>query len=163
MWFPLTSGNGNVVLRGGSFNNGNIAGLFNLGSNDPVTISAENGFRCVYRPNAVPVSKSFTIDNLGMDTESLITLKYGDVNEDVATSCSVSNLLNVTETTACSCTSGICSVGVTGDFNYIGAANFDYTVSDIDGESNISTVDFNISTKCPSGYITVDGLSLIHI
>lgn len=67
------------------------------------------------------------------DTSSLITLLYTDPDSDLATSCSISNLdSNLTMTSACTCASGICRVGVQGISNYFNASTFtffDYTVT----------------------------------
>ena len=69
-------------------------------------------------------------DTLSEDTETILTLGYSDVEGDLATSCSASNLSNVFISTACSCDGvGVCSVGITGDSNYFGAASFDFTVT----------------------------------
>ncbi len=54
--------------------------------------------------------------------------------------------MNVTETTGCSYDgSGVCTVGVTGLLNYTGAANFDFTISDIDGVSELATANITIN------------------
>ncbi|MBT4761339.1 MAG: tandem-95 repeat protein [Bdellovibrionaceae bacterium] len=76
-----------------------------------------------------PVASDISPASFNEDTESVITLNYADADSDAATVCSVSGLTNISESTACSCTAGTCTVGVTGTTNYFGAASFDYTVT----------------------------------
>ena len=76
-----------------------------------------------------PVVSDFTIASFNENTQQIVTLNYTDVESDAATTCSVSNLTNLTETQTCACASGVCTVGVTGVLNYIGAASFNFTVS----------------------------------
>src|SRR5690606_5888466 len=86
-----------------------------------LTISAVNDAPVVYDIGP------FAFDE---DTASgAITLSYTDADNDLATSCAISNLSNVTVTTLCACAAGVCTVGVTGTSNYNGAASFDYTVT----------------------------------
>lgn len=66
---------------------------------------------------------------LAEESEGIITLSYSDADGDLATSCSVSHLNQIIETTSCSCVLGVCTVGVTGTLNYSGAASFSYTVT----------------------------------
>ena len=70
------------------------------------------------------------------DREEFIQLSYSDVEWDLATSCSVTELTNVTESTACSCSSGVCKVGITGTSTHLGSASFKYTVTTTDRISN---------------------------
>jgi hypothetical protein len=85
-----------------------------------------------------PVGANFSPSAFNEDTEApAITLQYSDVENDVATSCAISSLTNVTETTACSCTSGVCTVKVTGTSNYYGAASFNFTVT-ANGKTSIA-------------------------
>lgn len=78
------------------------------------------------------------------DTEQSITLTYADVDNEDAVSCSVSSLTNVTNPTACSCTSGVCTVGILACSNCNdsvgGPFTFDYQVNDGTGNSTASTV-----------------------
>lgn len=112
--------------------------------------------------DAAPTVSGVTGVGLTEDTSSLITLAYSDVDGDLATSCSISNLdTNLTLTSACSCSSGVCRVGVQGLTNYNNASTFtffDYTVT-ANGQTSStasvtgtvaavndipSTVDFNV-------------------
>ncbi|MFT6632496.1 MAG: hypothetical protein ACJAS4_002460 [Bacteriovoracaceae bacterium] len=104
---------------------------------------------------ASPVVTAFAAPAGMEDLPHLITLNYSDPKNRLATSCYVSNLSNITETTACSCTiSGTCTVGVTGLPDYNGSASFKYTVL-VDGTtSNSATVNFTLIPVDDPYYIT---------
>ena len=73
--------------------------------------------------NDAPVANDITPASFLENTQSVITLSYSDVDgANNATSCTPSNLSNVTVTQACACAAGVCTVGVTGTLNYNGAA-----------------------------------------
>jgi len=92
-----------------------------------------------------PVSSNINPPALTEDIQATITLGYTDVDGDLATSCSVSNFSNVTETNTCSCTvAGVCTVGITGTGDYFGVASFDYIVIANSFASNISTASFTV-------------------
>lgn len=93
-----------------------------------------------------PVSTNITPPSFAENTESIITLDYTDPENDLATSCAVSSLTNITETTPCSCdASGVCTVGVTGNTNFDGPGSFDFTVTANSTQSNTSTANFTIT------------------
>jgi surface protein len=75
-----------------------------------------------------PVAQNIGPIAFNEDTEQMINLVYSDVEGDLATSCTLDNLNNITETTPCSCVAGSCSVGVTGLSDYNGTASFTYQV-----------------------------------
>lgn len=75
-----------------------------------------------------PVALNITPAAFNEDIQSNITLSYTDIDGDMATNCAIANLVNITQTGACSCAAGVCTVSVTGVANYFGAASFDYTV-----------------------------------
>ncbi len=108
-----------------------------------------------------PLVANSTPANGSEDTESIITLSYTDSDSDLATSCSVSNLSNITVSTPCICDgSGVCTVGVTGTSGYFGAASFDYTVTANSAISNTATISYTIDSvmlSCPTGFVAVDG------
>lgn len=79
------------------------------------------------------------------DTQSIITLPYTDIDSDLANSCTVTNLNKVSITQACSCTGGVCTVGVTGLSNYYGSASFYYTVTANTKVSNSSIANLTIA------------------
>ncbi|HXH31251.1 MAG TPA: tandem-95 repeat protein [Bacteriovoracaceae bacterium] len=80
--------------------------------------------------NDAPVAAAISPAAFNEDTQQIITLSYSDVDSDLATSCTPSNLSNITVTQACACAAGTCTVGVTGSpLNFNGAASFDYTVT----------------------------------
>jgi hypothetical protein len=80
--------------------------------------------------NDAPIANNLTPASFNEDTQSIISLTYTDPEGDLATTCSLSSLSNVTETQSCSCDgSGVCTVGVTGTAHYNGSASFNYTVT----------------------------------
>ncbi len=76
-----------------------------------------------------PVATNLIPTSFDEDTEEMVTLVYNDADGDLGVSCAISSLVNVTETTSCSCSLGTCTVGVTGTLNYNGSASFNYTVT----------------------------------
>ena len=92
-----------------------------------------------------PVTTPITPAHFNEDTESLIVLPYTDGELDPATSCSVSTLQHVTETKACSCAAGVCSVGVTGTSNYNGSGSFQFRVLSLGQSSNDSTATLTLN------------------
>jgi hypothetical protein len=92
-----------------------------------------------------PVSSDITPASFNEDTQSIINLVYSDSEGDAASSCALTNLTNVTITQNCSCSSGVCTVGVTGIANYFGSAGFDYSVSANGKTSNQSHATLTIA------------------
>ncbi|MFT6633400.1 MAG: sulfatase activating formylglycine-generating enzyme [Bacteriovoracaceae bacterium] len=92
-----------------------------------------------------PVSASLTPSNGYREIETIITLSYTDADSDQATGCSISGLSNLTESTACACSSGTCTVGVIGIASYTGAVSFNYTVTANSATSNQSGVNFTLN------------------
>lgn len=112
-----------------------------------------------------PISLDINPPSFNQDTQEIITLSYNDADGDNATNCSVSNLSYITETQACACSLGVCSVGVTGVGGYSGVASFDFVVTAKSVGSNISTVSLTINStsalNCPTGFVAVDGNGLL--
>ncbi len=92
--------------------------------------------------NSAPVAKNILI-TLTEDSERIISLSYTDANGDQATTCSLSNLVNVSMTSACACASGICEVKVKPLPNFNGSAGFKYTVSN-DLTSNLASATLSV-------------------
>lgn len=100
---------------------------YQVTANGQVSNSAKANF--ILNPvDDAPVANNITPPAFDKNVPSLIVLSYGDVDGDLATQCLISNPVNVTVTTPCSCTSGVCKLGVTGTTNYSGAASFEYQV-----------------------------------
>ena len=96
--------------------------------------------------NDPPVANAISPPAFAEDTQSIITLSYTDPETDLATACAVSSLTNVTETQACSCAAGVCTVGVTGTpLGYDGPASFNYTVTAATQVSNNATATLTIA------------------
>ena len=96
-----------------------------------------------------PVASNITPASIPKNQQGIITLSYTDVETDQATTCAVSGLSNVTETQACACAAGVCTVGVTGTLNYTGAATFNYTVTANGAPSNSASASFMITSTPP--------------
>lgn len=97
--------------------------------------------------NTPPVTNSFSAGTMNEDIQSgVITLSYSDADGDLATSCSISNLNNVSVTQGCVCAAGVCTLRVTGASNYHGAASFDFTVTANGSNSNASTASITINS-----------------
>lgn len=75
-----------------------------------------------------PVAQNLSV-SISEDTERLIKLNYSDDNGDLATSCTVSNLTNITLTQPCTCTLGICKIGIKSLPEYFGPASFNFNVT----------------------------------
>ena len=113
-----------------------------------INVSQVNPGAGAIEPDNSLSSTGLTLGNLHHYTESIITLSY--TGADQATSCSLSNLSHLTETTPCSCTAGVCTVGVTADsFLYTGAAGFSYTVSTPTETSNSAETSLTIAAAVP--------------
>ena len=103
--------------------------------------------------NSPPDAINITPTAFNEDNSSLIVLSYTDDENNLASSCAVSALTNITLVTPCSCTSGICSVVIAGATNYSGAgAKFNYTLTDIGGVSNsaLATLTINPVNDAPT-------------
>lgn len=112
-----------------------------------ITDSSEEEVPRIEAPHidSAPTVNNITTHTRRSQTETFITLNYTDIDTDLATSCSVSNLSNLTVTTICACNGdGICKVGVTGSIGYTGAVSFNYTVTTNSLTSNIATANFNL-------------------
>lgn len=120
---------------------------FNVISNGRTSTTGHVTFNITSRPlNTPPVSVNLTPAAFDEDIQSIITLSYSDVENDLASSCSLTNLTNISITRACSCTvGGVCTVGVTGTANYNGAASFNYTVTANASPSNSSSATLSIN------------------
>lgn len=124
------TGSNSTLMRGGNYNRPNY-GLYGvmLQSNGAFGYV---GFRCVYRPTTTagaPVLYAIGPQTAAEDVATTITLSYVDPNGDAASACTISNLVNMVVSTACTCTSGVCTVGVKSTSNYSGAGSFDYTIT----------------------------------
>lgn len=105
---------------------------------------------------AAPVAANISPASFSEDVQSIITLSYTDAENDKATSCSISALVNVSVTQACACDgAGVCTVGVTGVSDYFGAASFSYTVNAQGGVSNSATSSLVINSVNDLPVITV--------
>jgi len=105
-----------------------------------VTITIQDTFRA-------PVAPNLTLPSLNEDVPSgLITLSYSDLDDDLASECTISNLQNLSLTSGCSCTStGVCSVQVVGDPDFYGLASFDYTVTAAGELSNTASASVTVN------------------
>ena len=77
----------------------------------------------------IPVAENFSAPSFAMNSDSVITLDYEIALDNADVSCSVTNLVNIALSQECSCDSGVCSVEISGDTNYFGAASFDFSIA----------------------------------
>lgn len=92
-----------------------------------------------------PVASNITSLTINEDTQATVTLPYIDVDGDQATTCSLSALNHITVTSACSCTAGVCTAGITGTQDYNGVAGFSFNVTANSVVSNTATASFTIA------------------
>lgn len=98
---------------------------------------------------------NITVDSFNEDSQKIVTLGYEPIAGLTPESCKVSDLVSVTETQSCTCSGGVCTVGVTGTSNYFGAASFKYTI-DIQGiTSSVATASLNISNTADAPVATL--------
>ncbi len=134
-----------VGVKGNGTTTGAGGFSFNVVSNGRTSTTGRVSFNLLASlPNTAPVSSN-TTSTFNEDVQSIITLPYTDVDSDPAHACTISNLSNVTVTQACACSSGTCTVGVTGTSNYNGAGSFDFTVTANNQVSNTSSATLTIS------------------
>ncbi|MEA9355048.1 Ig-like domain-containing protein [Bacteriovorax sp. PP10] len=97
------------------------------------------------------IANNITPPDFQSRSQSIITLSYTSVDNDLATSCTLSHLSNVTVTQACSCDGlGVCNVGVTGIAANTGAGSFSYNLVAGGKTSTTGKANFNI-TAPPAG------------
>lgn len=93
-----------------------------------------------------PVSTNST-STFDEDVQSgVLTLPYTDPQNDLADSCDITDLTNVTVTEPCACVAGVCTLRVQGTADYNGAATFNYAVTANGQTSNISTATLTIES-----------------
>jgi hypothetical protein len=94
--------------------------------------------------NDPPVALDFAHPAFPENTEEIIELPYTHVCGS-AQSCELTDLDNVTESTPCGCSAGVCTVGVTG--LQAGAASFSFTVAD--GALESTPADASLAIAAP--------------
>lgn len=97
--------------------------------------------------NSAPVANDLTPPVEYQLIEKIYTLSYSDIEGDLATTCTISNLNNVVESSSCLCDgSGVCRVGITANSaaTYLGAS-FDYTVTTNGVVSNTANLTLSIN------------------
>ncbi|MDA8791646.1 BspA family leucine-rich repeat surface protein [Bacteriovoracaceae bacterium] len=149
-----SSGVCTVGVTGNSNYNGNADFDYTVTANGETSPPASASIT-VSSVDDPPVSNNITPSSFNQDTESIITLSYSDPEIDLATTCSLSGLINVSETTSCSCNgSGVCTAGVTGSPGYSGSASFNYTVTANGETSNTASSSFTIEANS-SDFISI--------
>jgi alpha-tubulin suppressor-like RCC1 family protein len=133
-----------VGVTGASNYNGSASFSYTVTANGQSSNSASASLT-INPVDDAPVASNLLPSSMTEDVQSLITLVYNDAESDFATTCSFSNLSNVSITTPCSCTLGVCSVGITGTLNYNGSASFDYTVTANGKISNSASASLTIN------------------
>lgn len=98
-----------------------------------------------------PVTTNITPANIYETVESIVNLPYTVSNSAQATACAVSSPNQVTVSTPCSCSAGVCTVGITGSSS--GAGSFRFTVTANGIVSNQSLASFSVS-GAPTPFIS---------
>ncbi len=100
--------------------------------------------------SAAPLAVDQNLVDLDPSSEIFLSLQYTDLNSDLATACAITDLTYLTETTPCSCSEGVCMVGVTHNVTYTGGGwgEFNFTVTANSEVSNLGNV--YMTTKCTS-------------
>lgn len=87
-------------------------------------------------------------------SQSIITLSYTDLDNDLANSCTLSQLTNITVTQACSCDGmGVCNVGVMGVSAYSGPGSFSFSFTGGGKTSTTGKATFTISAPPPGSNV----------
>jgi hypothetical protein len=120
-----------VTYDNSSQNRGTTPRVLSFVANDGTASSAAaNKTVSVGGTDDPPVANPITPPAFGEDAAAVITLSYTDPDGDQATACAVTVPTNVSVSTPCACSTGVCTVGVTGaPLNYNGPASFSYTVT----------------------------------
>lgn len=141
-----TSGVCSVGVTGANNYIGNAGFNFTVTANNVISNSALATLKIVGDP---PVANTITPPQFPTNTQALIILSYTDAQSDQATSCSITSIRNVLVTQGCVCASGTCAVGVTSNPNYVGTADFKYTVTAAGQTSNVATANLTIIPSTP--------------
>lgn len=94
--------------------------------------------------DTAPIAYNLPLTTRQRDQEFIVKLNYEDPDHHLATSCSISNLVNVTVSTPCACRTGGCFVGLTGSAGYTGSASMNYTVTANTLVSNTASATFEV-------------------
>lgn len=92
-----------------------------------------------------PVASAMSL-SMNIGATQTVTLLYSDVDGDLASSCSVdsSSLDGVAISSACSCSAGICIVGIRENRGIAGNASFKFTVTSNHQTSNQALADVSV-------------------
>lgn len=123
-----TLGSCSVGVTGTSNFNGLASFDYTITANGQTSNSASASFT-IGAVDDAPVAADISVSSFNENTQQIVTLSYTDIESHQASACTISNLSHLSVTQACSCSAGVCTVGVTGSLNYAGAASFDYTVT----------------------------------
>jgi hypothetical protein len=98
------------------------------------------------------------VDDTPIGSLSSVTLSYSDGDGDLATSCSLSSLINLTETIACTCSFGVCQATLTPSANLNGTIGFSFSYSVVAGgtTSALQNVNVVVTAVNDTPLITVD-------
>src|SRR5690606_1213270 len=95
---------------------------FGTSQTQSILLSPQSGI------NSAPIAKNISV-TMTEDFERKIVLNYTDANGQPATSCTISNLTNLSISEACLCTGGICEVKIKPFPDFSGSASFKYSVT----------------------------------
>lgn len=139
-----SNGTCTVGVKGTSNYNGSASFTYTVKTNT-ITSNSATATLTIDPVDDAPIANNFTAPSFNEDVQSIIVLSYSDPENDLGTSCNVSNVVNGTITQACACDgSGVCSVGITGNSNYSGAGSFNFNITANGATSNNATATLNI-------------------
>ncbi len=145
-WLTFTNtGAGTATLSGTPTNNNVGNNNVVLSVSDGITSTSQTVTINVINVNDAPTASN-VVNNVNEDTEINITLSTNDIDAgDLITSCTLSNLNAGSITQACTCTAGVCRVGLTPTLNSNNNITANYLVND--GEANSNTVNITITVN----------------
>jgi len=112
-------------------------------------MQSSNSSTATFNVLGAPVASGVTESDGSKNIEKIITLAYADPNGGLATTCSLSSLSNITESTACVCVTGDCTVGLTGTSDFFGLASFDFSIVSSGLTSNTAMINYEILSAEP--------------
>jgi hypothetical protein len=93
------------------------------------------------------------------DVETVVEVKYLDMEKDKATACNVTGTLNLI-TNQCQCNDGVCTVKIKGNPDHFGNGNFKYTVTSNNKTSPVATALVSITNTPDAPVLTPNPSSL---
>lgn len=133
---------------------------FNFTVSNGLTSNTATATLNIVSVDDAPVVYNITPANLTLGTQSIITLPYTDLENDLATNCYISVQNNASITRACFCGGGVCTVGVTSYQYQSGIASFNYEVRAGTAFSNVGSATLSLNPRPIIGYAASLGTTI---